>query len=129
VRIPKDFKFNEFVSADSGGVTGVFFGCADSKGISESESDRRAGPLDWKREVTTHDSTEYLYCQYITLLYSFEKMRYSTASAFVENSGNTHVGLSTAMKTCRLNPTLSERAATGLKAMDERSEWPGQRIF
>ena len=86
-------------------------------------------PLDWKREATTHGSTEYLSFQSIPLLYSFEKMRYSTASAFVENSGNTHVGLSTAMKTCRLNPTLSERAATGLKAMDERSEWPGQRIF
>ena len=86
-------------------------------------------PLDWKREATTHGSTEYLYFQYIPLLYSFEKIQCSTASAFVENPGNAHVGLSTAMKTCRLNPALSERAATGLKAMAVRSEWPGQRIL
>jgi len=33
VRILKDFKSNEFGSADSKGVTGVFFGSADSTGV------------------------------------------------------------------------------------------------
>jgi hypothetical protein len=34
VLIPKGFKFNEFVSVDSGGVAGAFFVSVDSGGVS-----------------------------------------------------------------------------------------------
>jgi len=37
VRIPKDFKFNELVSADFRGVMGVFCGSADAKGVRGKE--------------------------------------------------------------------------------------------
>jgi hypothetical protein len=48
VRIPKDFKLNELVSADFKGVMGVFCGSADGKevrrkeGIREKESPGQA---------------------------------------------------------------------------------------
>jgi len=45
VRIPKDFKLNEFVSADFRGVMGVFCGSADAKGVRGKEgiSEKESG--------------------------------------------------------------------------------------
>jgi hypothetical protein len=85
VRILKDFKSNEFVSADFKEVVGDIFGSADSR---EFGSDMKVGRLQlwrgWRGERTTHDSIKCELNQYINVWLALERCTRNVAGVLAK---------------------------------------------